>query len=266
MSSIRYYYWKNTIPNAARDNYDGTLVGGAGNTSDGSRLTYVSGDIIRLYRPEQTPIGNGINNVNRFNGMSNSKIYGNMASLIGYANTLPEKAFVICFYYSQFSDASGLILPWNTIPSQAFRWMFYGCTQMTDIPVLPANTVNYYGYAQLFRGCSSLTNVDLAKKMYCRNAAVESFSQMFFQCTNLTTVKVPANINYTGNNAWNSAFVLCSSLNDVTCLDTNPSGNNRFYNWLPTSVSSTGTFTKAAGVTWPSGTSGIPEGWTVVEV
>jgi hypothetical protein len=32
------------------------------------------------------------------------------------------------------------------------------------------------------------------------------------------------------------------------------------------SVASTGTFTKASGVTsWPTGNNGIPEGWTVNE-
>lgn len=31
-------------------------------------------------------------------------------------------------------------------------------------------------------------------------------------------------------------------------------------------VSPTGTFVKKAGVDWPTGNSGIPSGWTVVEV
>lgn len=262
MEQIRYYYWKNTIPNAARDNYDGTIVGGAGNTSDGSRINYVAGDIIRLYRPEQTAIGNGINNVNRFSGMSNTIVYGNIASLIGYTNTLPQNAFVICFYYCQFTDCSGLIIPWNTIPQWGMRWMFYGCTQIHDIPFLPATTVNREAYHQLFRQCNGLVNVDLTQKMCCRNAVERTFQNMFFSCTGLQSIKVPANINYTGGYHWNRTFFSCSALSDVTCLDTNP--DSKYDNWLYGTASS-GTFTKAAGANWSSGVSGIPEGWTVVE-
>ena len=36
-------------------------------------------------------------------------------------------------------------------------------------------------------------------------------------------------------------------------------------NWV-SSVSATGTFTKPAGTSIPTGTSGIPSGWTVVDV
>lgn len=262
MSSIRFYYWKNTTPNVARDNYDGTLVGGAGNTSDGSRLNYVAGDIIRLYRPEQTAVGNGINNTNRFSAMANCIVYGNIASLIGYADELPEKGLQILFYYCNFTDCSNLIIPWNTIPKWGMRWMFYGCTKFTKIPYLPATTVGAEGYHQMFRQCNGIVNVDFTEKMGCRSAGEKSFQQIFFQTISLQSIKIPANINYTGNYAWNSAFYNCSALNSVTCLDSNPTTNNTFNTWL-NGVSATGNFIKAAGVTWNSGTSGIPTGWTI---
>ena len=58
-------------------------------------------------------------------------------------------------------------------------------------------------------------------------------------------------------------FVGCSSLNKIECYATDMSATDCLYKWVK-DVSSTGTFIKAAGVTWPSGESGIPSGWTIV--
>ena len=62
-----------------------------------------------------------------------------------------------------------------------------------------------------------------------------------------------------------SMFSGCTSLNEVRCFFTTPEPVYGEYDWL-TNVSSTGTFYKKAGVTWRTGSSGIPSGWTVVEV
>jgi len=59
-------------------------------------------------------------------------------------------------------------------------------------------------------------------------------------------------------------FTDCYVLNSVKCLATDLSATECLTNWL-SGVSATGTFTKAAGVSWPSGQSGIPTGWTVID-
>jgi len=65
---------------------------------------------------------------------------------------------------------------------------------------------------------------------------------------------------------YNNMFRECTLLNEVTCYATSGiNENSSTTNWL-SGVASTGTFTKAAGSTWPTGTSGIPSGWTVVNV
>jgi len=63
---------------------------------------------------------------------------------------------------------------------------------------------------------------------------------------------------------YKTMFKNCSSLNTVTCLATSISAAECTQNWLY-GVASTGTrtFTKAQGVTWSTGVSGIPSGWTV---
>jgi hypothetical protein len=65
-------------------------------------------------------------------------------------------------------------------------------------------------------------------------------------------------------NCYNQMFFGCTGLNSITCLATDISAENCTYDWVE-GVSSTGTFAKAAGVTWPTGVDGIPENWTVVD-
>ena len=48
-------------------------------------------------------------------------------------------------------------------------------------------------------------------------------------------------------------------------LATDISASNCLTDWVY-NVASSGTFYKAAGVTIPTGVSGIPSGWTVIEV
>ena len=50
----------------------------------------------------------------------------------------------------------------------------------------------------------------------------------------------------------------------VTCLATNRSADDCTFYWLK-DVAAQGTFTKAKDTSWPTGGSGIPEGWTAVE-
>jgi hypothetical protein len=60
-------------------------------------------------------------------------------------------------------------------------------------------------------------------------------------------------------------FYYCSSLSNITMLATDISASLCLYNWV-TNVALTGTFTKSPSMTsLPRGTSGIPNGWTVVD-
>lgn len=90
------------------------------------------------------------------------------------------------------------------------------------------------------------------------------YYSMFDGCTKLTTApELPAStLNYM---CYYRMFGDCYRLNSVKCLATNISAFNCLGNWVY-NVPSGGTFVKKAGVEWPSGASGIPSGWTVVEV
>ena len=57
-------------------------------------------------------------------------------------------------------------------------------------------------------------------------------------------------------------FYQASSLRKITCYLVSGIINTNTNLWVY-GVSSTGTFIKDPNATWPSGDSGIPEGWTV---
>ena len=87
---------------------------------------------------------------------------------------------------------------------------------------------------------------------------------MFVGCSSLIEApKLPATT--LAKNCYDRMFYRCSKLNNVTMLATDISAADCLYNWMYR-VASSGTFTKAASMTsLPSGSSGIPAGWTVVD-
>ena len=88
------------------------------------------------------------------------------------------------------------------------------------------------------------------------------FSTMFFRSSVIDSPKLMAPTLV--DHCYNSMFGYCSSINNVTCLATSGiNTNDSTRNWLQ-NVSSTGTFIKSSAASWPTGNSGIPSGWTVV--
>ena len=130
----------------------------------------------------------------------------------------------------------------------------------TDFKDLSA--VTYYAFDGLFTKCTGLT--DASNLILPTNLKYYSCGYMFSYCTNL--VKGPVIMDTIFNGSDNSGFVglfsACPNINYIKCLLTN---TQHCGSWLYSS-SQTGTFVKKAGVEWPRTTSGIPEGWTIIEV
>lgn len=188
---------------------------------------------------------------------------------------------------SYIKDAGNLILPATTLADYCYITMFYGCTSLTQPPELPATTLANSCYKYMFRDCTSLTK---APELHATILANSCYGYMFYGCTSLTQVpelpattlvencyesmfqgctsliiapELPATklIDY----CYQYMFEGCSKLNNITMLATNISASWCLLYWV-SGVSSTGTFTKAAEMTsLPTGTSGIPSGWTVVD-
>ena len=118
----------------------------------------------------------------------------------------------------------------------AFWALFSGNTALTDASdlLMPATTLTEACYQAMFRNCSNLT---AAPELPATTLVQYCYKSMFENCASLTSVK---------------------------CLATSGINTNQStYSWL-SGVSATGTFTKAASATWPTSSSGIPSGWTVV--
>lgn len=173
------------------------------------------------------------------------KVGGNIMSLLygrnftGQEANLPSYSHIFERLFTSNTtliDASELLLPATTLANYCYSDMFSYCTSLTTAPELPATTLASYCYDSMFRGCTSLTT-----------APVLPATTLIGYC-------------------YQSMFSGCTSLIEITCYATSRINTNYSTNYWLLGVSSTGTFTKAAGATWPTGNNGIPSGWAVVEV
>ncbi|MBQ7311287.1 MAG: leucine-rich repeat protein, partial [Alistipes sp.] len=212
------------------------------------------------------------------------------------APELPATTLTEFCYNRMFYKCTSLTvapeLPATTLAQSCYEYMFYGCTSLTVAPELPATTLAESCYYQMFSGCTNLT---AAPELKATTLAESCYSQMFSGCTNLTAApELPAttlfaNCYYKMFNGCTSLTVApelpaatlvnwcyyrmfygCTNLSNITMLATDISASGCLNDWV-SGVASTGTFTKAASLIQgsetgqiPTGTSGIPEGWTVV--
>lgn len=171
-------------------------------------------------------------------GTATFNAYGNIMSLINSTDfeTLSgftaTRAVARLFCYSNIVDASNLMLPATTLSYECYMYMFVGCSSLTAAPALPATTLTDFCYQFMFSGCTSLTT---APDLPATTLSEACYGGMFRNCT---------------------------SLNYVKCLAIYATGSTT--SWI-TNAASAGTFVTACGQqgAWPSGTSGIPEGWTI---
>ena len=153
-------------------------------------------------------------------------------------------------------------LPATTLAEICYEYMFNGCESLTSAPALPATTLAGGCYQHMFDGCESLTS---APSLPATTLAEYCYNAMFTGCTSLTTApQLPAPT--LKSSCYRSMFEGCSSLNNVTCLATTGINENYSTTYWMSGVAATGTFTKASGITWPTGNYGIPTGWTVIPV
>lgn len=146
--------------------------------------------------------------------------------------------------------------------SYAFYSLFQNCTTITQVSesFLPATELGTHCYNQMFYGCTGLTT---APTLPATTLAASCYYRMFYKCTKLT--KAPELLATTlSGSCYYGMFQSCSNLNYIKMLATYMPTPGCLYNWV-SGVSSTGKFVKNPAMTsLPTGTSGIPSGWTVV--
>ena len=243
---------------------EGTVV----TLAAGESVTLKEGNIYYFYGVDviNTLFNLGLStNAWSFSGDGTVKIGGNINALLG-DHTVNEytmaNTFNRIFYgITTITDASELILPTETLAQYSYNSMFYACTNLVKPPAeISATTLASSCCNSMFLGCTSLTE---APALPATTLTTLCYAYMFRSCTSLTTAPVlPAEVLAQQSYQW--MFNGATSLNNVTCLATDLSATNCVQAWLD-GVASEGTFTKASGVEWSTGTSGIPEGWDVVD-
>lgn len=141
--------------------------------------------------------------------------------------------------------------------------MFQGCTSLKDATKLCGilyDDMADYCCTGMFSGCTALTDIPSLALSY--QSVAYCLANTFGGCTSLKKVEIGYG-SLTGTMKCLNMFRGCSSLSYVKCLATNISSDSS-KSWLD-GVAATGTFVKAAGVSWDTGSSGIPDGWTVEE-
>lgn len=120
----------------------------------------------------------------------------------------------------------------------------------------------YQPFCAMFENCNGIVSVD-PTFLPATTLAANCYEAMFRGCTSLTTApELPATT--LANGCYYSMFYGCTKLNYIKMLATDISAPACLGFWV-SGVASTGTFVKNPDMTsLPTGTSGIPYGWTVV--
>ena len=176
------------------------------------------------------------------------------------APELPATTLEFQCYRSMFQNCTSLTeapeLPATTLDSGCYLAMFIGCTSLTKAPELPATTLEYQCYRGMFQNCTSLTE---APELPVKILATDCYGFMFYGCASLVNAPaLPA--TKLASECYQYMFNSCSKLKEVRVSATTKV-SDALTDWLK-DVSATGDFYCNPNATiFPTGTSGIPNGW-----
>ena len=101
-----------------------------------------------------------------------------------------------------------------TMVTYCYRYMFYGCTSLTQAPALPATTLAEFCYMAMFQDCTSLTQ---APALPATKLANYCYSSMFQGCASLAQAPdLPATT--LKNECYRSMFSGCTALTQAPAL------------------------------------------------
>ena len=169
-------------------------------------------------------------------------------------------AFYRLFYNcNTLTDANNFILPATTLASSCYSYMFDNCTSLITAPELPATALATYCYQGMFWGCTNLTS---APELPATTLVARCYANMFYNCTSLTSAPELLATKLV-DGCYANMFNGCSKLNYIKMLATDINASFCLSTWV-NKVASSGIFIKHLDMTTlPTGTSGIPNGWTV---
>ena len=178
------------------------------------------------------------------------------------ATTMAESCYDGMFMYcTSLTSVPKDYLSAKTVFRRSYACMFWRCRNLSSIPDLPATALGASCYFRLFEE-TDITDASISPNyLSSANVLAEGCYVSMFGETNIT--RAPDLLASTlVERCYESMFGGCTNLNYIKCLATDVSASNCLSNWV-TGVAASGTFVKKSGVAWPSGTGGIPTGWTV---
>ena len=142
---------------------------------------------------------------------------GNIQTLLEYSNpstSIPVNTCYRYMFYGCTSLTQAPALPATTLTNSCYNFMFRGCTSLTTAPALPATTLTKSCYNNMFYGCTSLTQ---APALPATTLAVDCYGYMFYGCTSLTQAPaLPATT--LANSCYYQMFFGCTSLTTAPAL------------------------------------------------
>lgn len=209
-----------------------------------------------------------------FSSTGRFKVYGNPLSMLFLdsfegimALTGTSRNYALAYLFSGNTNvvaADKMALPPKTLSTYCYMNMFTDCTALETAPELPATVIANNCYSNMFQGCTSLETAPSALPSSGGNQSF-CYANMFSGCTSLEESPV-INLSYrVPPYGCSKMFNGCSSLSKITLLTNDISSNsNCLTNWVD-GVAATGTFVKRQSMTTiPTGVSGIPANWTVI--
>ena len=152
------------------------------------------------------------------------------------------------------------ILPATQLAIYCYQQMFYDCQSLTQAPELPATKLYDHCYDSMFSNCISL--VKAPTELPATTLVSNCYQGMFQNCISLVRAPyLPA--SQLAQSCYSSMFSYCSKLSHIKAGILNGS-YNALSNWV-NGVSATGVYEKPVSSEFNDrGTSGIPEGWTII--
>lgn len=235
--------------------------------------TYEEGSLVRQVQVGEKLYIRATENVGTFNttgwdnlfkSTGNVNVGGNIMSLI-YKDfkdktilTTTNTFFHLFYNMSTLLSVKDLLLPATQLTDYCYAGMFKGCTSLAEAPSLPATQLEKQCYREMFIGCTSLTKTP--STLPATELTDYCYASMFRGCSSLTEAPaLPA--TQLADYCYIQMFYGCTNLNKVTTYATDISASVALDQWLY-DVSPTGDFYNLGSATYPSGSSGIPSGWT----
>lgn len=193
------------------------------------------------------------------------KVGGDISTLLYIQGSVPiADSYAVYALFGNMQnkliDAQDLVIPFYKVGESGCSRLFFNCTALTNPCKMPniANAAKSL-FSNMYGGCTALTNVMILPKTLIGSTTNSMFAGMYSSCTTLIDGGTIPNITQAGY-CFNAMFQHCTNLARIEVY-ANTWNTANSQNWLD-GVSPTGDFYNLGGATIPTGTNGIPSGWT----